>query len=88
MKNETELTIPEYKPPQDIEKQAKPGFVFVLTTSDGGDNEIFCGVVANLKNVKNQCNYCIYEVEIDSEFYDQDYNLPPMQKFTEETEET
>ena len=42
--------------------------VYVLTTTDGGDNEIFCGVVSNLALIQNPEGYYIYEVEVDSSF--------------------
>jgi len=42
--------------------------VYVLTFEDGGDNEIFAGVVSDIKKIKNPEHYHIYYVEIDSPF--------------------
>lgn len=41
--------------------------VYVLTTSDGGDNEIFCGVISSLENMPEKY-YSVYEVEVDAPF--------------------
>lgn len=41
--------------------------VYVLTTNDGGDNEIFCGVISDPILIK-ESYYTIYEVEVDSPF--------------------
>lgn len=54
--------------------------VYALTTCDGGDNEIFCGVITDLKNLKDPGYYNIYECETDSEFSIQnEYNEVPKQ---------
>lgn len=42
--------------------------VFVLTTEDGGDNELFCGCVSSLENINHPEWYNIYRVEVDSAF--------------------
>ena len=57
--------------------------IYVLTTTDGGDNEIFCGAVSDTAKIKNPSFYFIYEVELDSGFTDEYEYMPPMQKFTE-----
>jgi hypothetical protein len=58
--------------------------VYVLTTEDGGDNELFCGVITNIDKVKNRSWYTIYEVEVDSEFDTDSYGtyVAPTQNFT------
>jgi hypothetical protein len=42
--------------------------VYVLTTEDGGDNEIFAGCVTDLALVNNIDSYNIHMVEVDSPF--------------------
>lgn len=41
--------------------------VFVLTTEDGGDNELFCGCVSTLEGVDLD-KYTFYKVEVDGPF--------------------
>ena len=66
----------------------EPGaIVYVLTTSDGGDNEIFCGVISDLDLLKNKHLYYVYQVRIDSEFvYGGDW-IAPQQKFKDRSAE-
>lgn len=57
--------------------------VFALTTDDGGDNEIFAGIVSDLKNIKNPQYYTIYEVGVDSPFNTVIADNVPSQSFKE-----
>jgi len=59
--------------------------VIVLTTNDGGDNEIFCGVVSDISKVGNPFQYYVYEVDVDSDF-NRMIGYAPAQTFIELSE--